>query len=164
MIAIARVWSALACALALLAARPTTPPAPGAASGARPTNPTGPPNAIQWLVVSPRDPRTLYVGRYDCPMVFLRSRDAGRTWRSLLDAAQICINGSGGEASGGNVLTGPLQIAADGRTLFLDEFYNPGSFDLSARLLLSSADGGGGRQRFLHFWAICPPSYFCDEF
>jgi len=139
MIAIARILSALTCALALVAARPTTPPTPIVTSGTRPTNPTGPPNAIQWLVVSPRDPRTLYVGRYDCPMVFLRSRDAGRTWRSLLDAAQICVNGGTGP---GNTLTGPLQIAADGRTLFLDELYNPGSFDLSARLLLSSGDGG----------------------
>jgi len=131
--------SALACALTLLAARPTTPPTPIVASGTRPTNPTGPPNAIEWLVVSPRDPRTLYVGRYGCPMVFLRSRDAGRTWRSLLDAAQTCVNGGTGP---GNTLTGPLLIAADGRTLFLDEFYNPGSVDLSAYLLLSSADGG----------------------
>jgi len=142
MVAVARTLPIVACVLSLLAARSATPSAPVAASSPRFTNPTGPPNAIQWLVVSPRDPRTLYVGRYDCPMVFLRSRDAGRTWRSLLDAAQICINGSGGEASGGNALTGPLQIAANGRTLFLDELYNPGSFDLSARLLLSSADGG----------------------
>jgi len=146
MIAIARLLSALACALALLAARPTTPSAP---SGPRFTNPTGAPNAIQWLVVSPRDPRTLYVGRYDCPMVFLRSRDAGRTWRSLLDAAQICVNGRIGP---GNRLTGPLLIAADGRTLFLDEYYNPGSFDLSARLLLSSTDGG-------NHWSIPDHAY-----
>jgi len=146
MVAIARVLPAIACCLwALFAARPAMPPTPGAASAVHVVvreGPTGAPNAIQWLVVSPRDPRTLYVGRYDCPMVFLHSRDAGRTWRSLLDAAQICINGSGGEASGGNALTGPLQIAADGRTLFLDEEYNEGSNDYLAYLLLSSADGG----------------------
>ncbi len=139
MITLVRVLSALICTLALLAARPATPHAPGAASGPRSTNPTGAPNDIQWLVVSPRDPRTLYVGRYDCPMVFLRSRDAGRTWRSLLDAAQICVNGNIGP---GNRLTGPLQIAADGRTLFLDEMYDEGSADYLAFLLLSSADGG----------------------
>jgi len=144
MITFARVLSVLTCALTLLAARPLAPPAPGAASGARLINPTGPPNAIQWLVLSPRDPRTLYVGRYGCPMVFLRSRDAGRTWRSLLDAAQICIDGSSlGEAGSGNTLTGPLQIAADGRSLFLDEFYAPpGSVAQQAYLLLSSTDGG----------------------
>ena len=140
---IARILPAVACCLwALLTARPATPPAPVAASTAPLVVrevPPGAPNAIQWLVVSPRDPRTLYVGRYDCPMVFLRSRDAGRTWRNLLDVAQICVNGGTGP---GNTLTGPLQIAADGRTLFLDEFYNPGSVDLSAYLLLSSTDGG----------------------
>ncbi len=141
MLAIARVLSALACALALLVAQPQEIPSPSAVA-ARPWGPVvlaPTPNAIEWLVVSPRDPRTLYVGRYDCPMVFLRSRDAGRTWRSLLDAAQVCVNGGTGP---GNTVTGPLQIAADGRTLFLDEYYNSGSFDLSARLLLSSTNGG----------------------
>ena len=145
MVATARVLPAVACCLwALFAVRPATPSAPVAASSPRSTNPTGAPNAIQWLVVSPRDPRTLYVGRYACPMVFLRSRDAGRTWRSLLDAAQICIDGSSlGEAGSGNALTGPLQIAADGRSLFLNEFYAPpGSVDQQAYLLLSSTDGG----------------------
>ncbi len=143
MFAITRVLPAVACCLwALFAARPVTPPSPVATSAVHVVvreAPPGAPNAIQWLVVSPRDPRTLYVGRYACPMVFLRSRDAGRTWRSLLDAAQICVNGGTGP---GNTLTGPLQIAADGRTLLLDEFYNPGSVDLSAYLLLSSTDGG----------------------
>jgi len=130
MIAIARALPAVACCLwALLAARLPAPPSPVAAGVVHLVvreAPTGAPNAIEWLVVSPRDPRTLYVGRYGCPMVFLRSRDAGRTWRSLLDAAQICIDGSSlGEAGSGNALTGPLQIAADGRSLFLDEFYAP---------------------------------------
>ena len=147
MVATARVLPAVACCLwALFAARPVTPPSPVATSAVHVVvreAPPGPSNAIQWLVVSPRDPRTLYVGRYACPMVFLRSRDAGRTWRNLLDAAQICINGYGGEATSGNTLTGPLLIAADGRTLFLDEFYAPPqSNDLEAHLLLSSADGG----------------------
>jgi len=145
MVAVARTLPIVACVLSLLAARPATPFAPVAADGPRFTNPTGPPNAIQWLVVSPRDPRTLYVGRYECPMVFLRSRDAGRTWRNLLDAAQICINGSGGpgnEGAGGNTLTGPLLIAADGRTLFLDEMYNENSVDYLSYFLQSSTDGG----------------------
>ncbi len=146
MLALARALPAIACCLwALLAARPATPRAPIVASSPHFTNPTGPPNAIQWLVVSPRDPRTLYVGRYACPMVFLRSRDAGRTWRNLLDAAQICINGSGGpgnEGAGGNTLTGPLLIAADGRTLFLDEEYNENSADYLSYFLRSSTDGG----------------------
>jgi len=55
MVAIVHALPAVACCLwALLAARPTTPSAPGAASSPRFTNPTGTPNAIQWLVVSPR--------------------------------------------------------------------------------------------------------------
>ncbi len=139
MLALARALPVFVCVLALLTARPSLSPAPGVASGPRLTNPTGPPNAIQWLVVSPQDPRTLYVGRYVCPMVFLRSRDAGRTWRNLLDTAQICVDGSQG---GSNTLTGPLQIAADGRSLFLDEMYDEGSADYLAYLLLSSTDGG----------------------
>lgn len=146
MVAIARVLPAIACCLwALFAARPAPAPAPVAA-GTAPLvvreAPPGAPNTIQWLVVSPRDPRTIYVGRYACPMVFLRSRDAGHTWRSLLDAAQLCVSGDQGPGAGGNTLTGPLLIAGDGRTLFLDEEYNEGSADYLAYLLLSSANGG----------------------
>jgi len=145
MVALARVLPVLVCVLSLFAARPLTPLAPVVVSAVHRVvrdPPTGPPNAIQWLAVSPRDPRTLYVGRYSCPMVFLRSRDAGRTWRSLLDAAQLCVSGDQGPGAGGNTLTGPLLIAGDGLTLFLDEEYNEGSADYLAYLLLSSADGG----------------------
>ncbi len=145
MLALARALPVFVCVLALLTARPSRSPAPVAAGVVHLVVrdvPTGPPNAIQWLVVSPRDPRTLYVGRYACPMVFLRSRDAGRTWRNLLDAAQICVTGDQGPGAGGNTLTGPLQIAGDGRTLFLDEEYNEGSADYLSYFVLSSADGG----------------------
>jgi hypothetical protein len=61
------------------------------------------------------------------------------------------------------VTTTPRHVIGDVSVLFPSaRFWRPKqAFHAWTRLFSAHF---GGRQRFLHFWAICFPGHFCDEF